>query len=84
MHILIGIGVLAGLLAFAFGQKAARVFVGAVLALGALLALAVCVIVMSDTRQAAQPIMVKQHVASVPARDLAAIWQRIEEKDHAR
>jgi hypothetical protein len=31
MHILIGIGVLAGLIAFAFGSGAARIFVGAVL-----------------------------------------------------
>lgn len=36
MHILIGVAVLAGLIGFAFGETAARAFVGVLLALAAL------------------------------------------------
>ncbi len=35
MHVLIGIGLLAAIIAFAFGEVAARLFVAAVLVLGA-------------------------------------------------
>lgn len=36
MHYLIGLGILAGAIWFAFGERAARVIVGAVLVIGAL------------------------------------------------
>lgn len=41
MHFLIGLGVLAGFVGFAFGEDAARIFVGIVLAGAAMLAVAV-------------------------------------------
>lgn len=41
MHYLIGLGVLAGFIGFAFGEDAARIFVGIVLAGAAMLAVAV-------------------------------------------
>lgn len=40
MHFLIGLGILAGFIGFAFGEDAARIFVGIVLAGAAMLAIA--------------------------------------------
>lgn len=86
MHFLVGIGIVAGLLAFAFGQKAARVFIGGVLACGAVVFLAALCFVAVDLSRTTvqQPKMTKQHVVMVPVRDVAAIWQRIEEKERVR
>lgn len=41
MHFMIGLGILAGFIGFAFGEDAARIFVGIVLAGAAMLAVAV-------------------------------------------
>lgn len=41
MHFLIGLGILAGFIGFAFGENAARAFVGIVLAGAAVLAISV-------------------------------------------
>lgn len=87
LHALVGIGIIAGLLAFAFGPKAARVFVGGVLACSALAVPAALVFVAVDLNRVSvvqQPKMIKQNTVTVSARDLAAIWQRIEEKDARR
>lgn len=45
MHALIGLGILAALVGFAFGERAARLFVGVVLAFGALAVLGVVALV---------------------------------------
>lgn len=45
MHILIGLGMLAGMIAFAFGENAARAFVGGILAIATGLALFVAYLV---------------------------------------
>lgn len=41
MHFLIGLGILAGFIGFAFGEDAARIFVGILLAGAAMLGVAV-------------------------------------------
>lgn len=41
MHFLIGLGILAGFIGFAFGENAARAFVGIILAGAAMLAISV-------------------------------------------
>lgn len=87
MHLLIGIGIIAGLLAFTFGQKAARVFVGGVLGAGALVVLAILTFVAVDLTSnpvVQQPKLVKQHTVTVSAQDVAAVWRRIEERDRVR
>ena len=48
MHFLIGLGAIAVLIGFAFGESAARAFVGAILALGALTILFVTYLVVFD------------------------------------
>ena len=45
MHFLIGLGVLAGMIGFAFGENAARAFVGGILAIAATLALFVAYLI---------------------------------------
>lgn len=41
MHFLIGLGIMAGFIGFAFGENAARAFVGIILAGAAMLAISV-------------------------------------------
>jgi hypothetical protein len=47
MHFLIGAGILAGFIGFAFGENAAKAFVGIILAIAASLAVAVMWLVIS-------------------------------------
>lgn len=49
MHVLIGLGIVAGLIAFAFGAPAARAFVGFVLLLAAMAFLYVMFRIVSGT-----------------------------------
>lgn len=85
MHLLVGISIIAGLLALAYGQKAARAFIGGVLATGSLLFLAaLAFVVVDNTKTVQQPKIARPNTVSVPARDVAAIWQRIEDRDARR
>lgn len=67
MHFLLGIAILAALVAYAFGPVAARVFVGAVLGIGAFAVVGFVTIVamkILDDDRVAQPTIVHARVQS--------------------
>lgn len=67
MHFLIGAAVLAGLIGFAFGEAAARAFVGVLLTLAALAVLgAVGIVVIDSSRQEASIRPTNARCGSVP------------------
>lgn len=91
MHFLIGLGLLAGLLYFVFGERVARVFVGTALTVAACFVLMLVGIAALDiTRQVQQPRTVKRMnaapatVVQVSPQDLALIWERIDARDVRR
>ncbi len=45
MHALVGIGILAALIGFAFGERAAQLFVGVLLSIGALAVLGIVALI---------------------------------------
>lgn len=90
MHFLIGLGLLAGLLYFVFGERTARLFTGWVLAVAACGVLFIVGIAALDiSRQVQQPRTMKRSTAPVTVvqvspRELATIWERIDERDARR
>lgn len=88
LHFLIGLGLLAGLLYFVFGERTARLFVGWTLVAAScwcLLLLGIAAMDLARHSHAVKHInTAPQTVVRVAPQDLAAIWDRIDARDARR
>lgn len=66
MHLLVGAAILAALIGFAFGERSARLFVGFMLGMGAVLVLAIVTIAVIDIQR--QSVVATRVIHMGPAR----------------